>query len=89
LQEIREGNEGSGVNGEADKEGKEDGSGMAGEEEPHRCHNPRFVSVASGAIMQHAAECGRKGVGLLEGDRSVARYTTASIRKPPAGASGA
>jgi hypothetical protein len=89
LQEVREGDEGSGVNGETDKQGKEDGSGMAGEQEPHSSHNPRFVSIVNRVLVQHAAEFGRQGVGVLQGDRSIARNPTASIRESLAGAPGA
>jgi hypothetical protein len=89
LKEVREGNERSGIDGEADEQREENSASVAGQQEPYGGHYPVFVRAVAGALGRHAAELGRQSVGVLEGDRRIARRSAASIRESLAGASGA
>ena len=51
LQKVSESNEGGSVDGEVDEKGKEDGSSVAGEEEPYSIQDPRFLGLAGGARL--------------------------------------
>jgi hypothetical protein len=62
LEVPSEGYERSGVDGEVDEEGEEDSASVAGEEEPHRFHQPGFLRLVGEVWLQHATELTREGV---------------------------
>ncbi len=56
LKVLRKGHKGNGVDGETDEEREEDSTGMAGQEQPCRVHNPGFFRSVSGGRMESVAE---------------------------------